>query len=447
MNSSIKSIIKDSAIEKYVRYIHSLVGRNFSKEFYAFYNCLFENELKSKDEIQNLQLNKMQEICVKAYNYIDFYKKKFDDFDFHPSQLKTLEDVKKIPTLSKDEFRANPKALIYSNYRGRIHQSFTSGTSGTSLSVYGNKNVNDRERAAICYQWARVGYEPMDGRIEFRGFIKNNKDYIYVPDEKVLRINIIKLGVENIKRVVQKMRDSGYKFIHGYPSAIFKFYKLLYSNNLIFEPIGILFSSEILYKWQYDFIDDLVPNSKKICHYGSVEKVVLGAWTEERKYSFIPTYGFAETDEITNEIIGTGFINDVMPLIRYRLKDSAEGLTEAPLDVSKTLFPVIENIAGRLEDLTYTTKGAAVPPAIVTFPFKKLQYLNACKLVQNNMASFELMVEAKENSSSRNEAVDVRNKLLTIYGDNAKISITFVNKIQPEKSGKFRWIECKFQPL
>ncbi|MCP4550621.1 MAG: hypothetical protein GY834_00960 [Bacteroidetes bacterium] len=447
MNSSIKSIIKDSAIEKYARYIHSIVGRNFSKEFYAFYNCLFENELKSKDEIRNLQLNKMQEVCVKAYNYIDFYKKKFDDFDFHPSQLKTLEDIKKIPTLSKDEFRANPKALIYSNYRGRIHQSFTSGTSGTSLSVYGNKNVVDREWAAICYQWARVGYEPMDGRIEFRGFVKNNKDYIFVPNEKVIRINIIKLSEENIRRVVQKIRKSGYKYIHGYPSAIYKFYKLLSSINQLPEPVGILFSSEVIYDWQYDFINELVPHSKKICHYGSVEKVAIGAWTEERKYSFIPTYGLVEADEVTDEIIGTGFINDVMPLIRYKLKDSVAGFTEVPLNNRRTLFPVISKISGRLEDLTYTTNGVMIPPAIVTFPFKNLLHLQACKLIQNNITNFELLVEAFEDSNSKKEAYDVRDKLLTVYGHDAKISISFVNKIQPEKSGKFRWIECKFQPL
>ena len=108
----------------------------------------------------------------------------------------------------------------------------------------------------------------------------------------------------------------------------------------------------------------------------------------------------------------------------------------------KALFPIIDKILGRIEDYTYNTKGDLIPPAVVTFPFKKLKQIRACKIIQHTFIDFELIFEVLEDDTTRKEVNNVVNDLKKIYGENANMTIRYNDKIPVDKSGKFRWIEC-----
>lgn len=441
-------ITKDSFIEKIIRNIKIFIPfkvRTFNKEFYNFLYLLKENETKSFKEMKNHQFSKLKEQVENVYKFSEFYKKKYDQFGFHPKDLKTLNDLSKIPILTKDEVRKNAKLMVLKNFRGKLYYGHTSGTTGKPLKLFFDKKTIMREWASICYQWERVGYKPTDGRVEFRGFIEKDVNFVFFPENKVLRINIIKMSEENINLILNKIKSKGYHFFHGYPSAIYKFAKILEKKKKNIHPKAILLASEVLYDWQMEIIDRVFPLSKKIIHYGQAEKIILGAWDNERKYSFIPSYGLLEINESNNEIIATGFINEIMPFIRYKLTDTIEGYNEKPLIPEKTLFPVIKTILGRLEDYTYNIKGEMIPPAIVTFPFKKLKHINACKIIQNSLDNFEILFEVEKNSLSIEEANQILNDLKKIYGHNVNMRYRFLKKIPEDKSGKFRWIECKIK--
>jgi phenylacetate-coenzyme A ligase PaaK-like adenylate-forming protein len=204
--------------------------------------------------------------------------------------------------LTKDEVRNFGKEMIVKSYKGKIYSDHTSGTTGKTLQIFRDKKTSSREWAAICYQWERVGYTPYDGRVEFRGFITSNDDYMFLPNQRILRINLIKLSSQNIRAVIKKINKTGYKFFHGYPSGIYKFTKILVENNLQIEPEAVLFASEILYDWQIEVVEKAFPRCKLIAHYGQTEKVALGAWTDERTYHFIPTYGIVERSNIQRSL-------------------------------------------------------------------------------------------------------------------------------------------------
>jgi len=443
----LKKLAKDTILEKCGRILSSIIPykyRVLNKEFFNFLNLLLENERKLYDEIKEYQFMKMKKLINEAYNYSDFYKEKFDQYFFHPSLLKNYDDIKKIPTLTREEVRKYGENIVLSNYKKQLHKSFTSGTTGKSLRIYRDKRTFFREWASICYQWERVGFKPGDGRVQFRGFIDSNDLYINIPDEKVLRINIIKMSKQNIEKIVNKIRNKNYRFFHGYPSAIYKFSRLIQEANIEIKPDAIMMASEVLYDWQMQVIDETFSFAKKISHYGQAEKVALGAWTNKRKYSFIPSYGLLEYDKKTNEMIGTGFINEIMPLIRYRLTDSVESFSEKPVDSNLMLFPVIDKIVGRQEDYTYDIEGNLITPAVVTFPFKHLKHISACKIIQESLTDFELIIESDKTSNSIKEAEQIVNDLKKIYGDRANIFYKFTDKIPVGRTGKFKWIECKF---
>ncbi len=446
-----KFIKKNKSLETLVRKLYSVIPyekRKLDKEYYEFATLLEDNEKKTVEEIKHYQFEKLKQIMNIAYNHTDFYNEKYKKANFHPDDLKSLDDLHKIPLLTKDEVRQNAQQMVDKRVGiNSLLKGTTSGTTGKALELFYDKKTNSREWASICYQWKRVKYEVADGRIELRGFIQDDRDFIYLPDEKVLRVNIIKMSSSNIDKIINKINQIGYEFIHGYPSAIFKFAKIIESEKKKYTPKAIMMASEVLYDWQVEVIDNIFDCSK-IIHYGQAEKVALAAWTDERKYSFIPTYGILESDEDTKELVATGFINEVMPLIRYSLTDTVENFEKKPIKDSQTLFPVIKNIEGREEDYTYDENNNLIPPAVVTFPFKQLKYIDAAKIVQYGINNFELILETQVVQNDEKLQKEIEKMIIDfqkLYGKKGQFKINLTKKIPLGANGKFRWIECKIK--
>ncbi|MCO6499795.1 MAG: phenylacetate--CoA ligase family protein [Vicingus serpentipes] len=449
----LKKIEEDSSVGRILRNLLSLYPYKkwkLGKSFFQFYNLLFQNEKLSFEEMQSYQLNEMKRVVNQAYNNTVFYKEKYDEAGFHPSQLKSLSDVSLIPVLTRSEVKENSSKMIDINFKGKIYQSVTSGTTAKPLTVYRNKATAQKEWAAICYQWSRVGYQPGDGRIEFRGILDKATTFIHLKHERVLRVNIVEMDENNLDLILAAIRTSNYKFIHGYPGSIYKFFNLVKRKYGQF-PTDIkiksfLLASENIFDWQIELMREMIPEAKVICHYGQAEKVALGAWNNpdsyrDENYHFIPSYSFVEVRE--NAVIGTSFISDVMPLIRYEVNDSMKLKSAKPI-AEKTLYPVVEQIRGRIEDITYTTEGKSVPPALVTFPFKKLKLIDSCKITQVGKTKFEILVQSsKEKEELSIEINELEQKMKVIYGESATFNFLFTDKIPLTKNGKFKWVEYK----
>ena len=62
-----------------------------------------ELETMSRPEIEKLQLERLQKIVKHCMNS-PFYKKRFDEINLKPEDIKTLDDVRKIPFTTKQDF-------------------------------------------------------------------------------------------------------------------------------------------------------------------------------------------------------------------------------------------------------------------------------------------------------------------------------------------------------
>jgi len=66
-----------------------------------------EVETKSQGEIQEIQLQRLIETVERVYNNVPFYKEKFDELNVKPSDIKSLEDLRKLPFTKKKDLRDN----------------------------------------------------------------------------------------------------------------------------------------------------------------------------------------------------------------------------------------------------------------------------------------------------------------------------------------------------
>lgn len=404
-----------------------------------------------EQEIRLWQFQRLVQLARLAYERTDFYRELYDAAGVHPDQLREPSDLQRLPILDKQTIREQTRRMVV---RGaspeQLQQVVTSGTSGSPLTLYVDRSAAAAERAAILHQWERVGYRPQLGRVEFRGILPADQLSQWFRGDRVLRININLLDPAHLRDLVETINRSGYPFLHGYPSALERFARVLEREGLasgLRPPRALLLSSEMVYQQQLDLLERVFPHSRLLAHYGQAERVALGAWTRSsRAYHFLPGYSWVEADE-TGRLIGSSLLNDVMPLLRYRTTDVAGGFRETP-DDPPHLFPVVESIEGRLEDQLRTPEGGFVSAARITFPFKEGRCYTACKLIQHEADRLELVVEvARPEDEVRREFARIIRELATVFGPAMRFELTLVREIPRLPSGKFKWVESRLPPL
>ncbi|MCK6421851.1 MAG: phenylacetate--CoA ligase [Aquabacterium sp.] len=88
-------------------------------------------ERASRDELQALQLERLQQTLAHAYEHVPHYRRAFEARGVHPSDCKTLADLARFPFTTKADLRANYPFGMFAVPREqvvRVHAS--SGTTG-----------------------------------------------------------------------------------------------------------------------------------------------------------------------------------------------------------------------------------------------------------------------------------------------------------------------------
>ncbi len=108
----------------------------------------------SRDELQTLQLSRLQETVRYAYEKVPFYRKKLQEAGMHPGEFKTLDDLQALPFTTKEEMRDNyPYGLFAVPMKEVVRIHASSGTTGRPVVMgYTRKDLDNwkEQVARIC---------------------------------------------------------------------------------------------------------------------------------------------------------------------------------------------------------------------------------------------------------------------------------------------------------
>ena len=305
---------------------HMLVGNSLFKKNYQM---LIERESMSDMEINIIQIQKLKEILCHAYTNVPYYKDLFHEISFDPFLFKDVSELEQIPFLTRELINKNFERLISTKkIRKGYYTATTGGSSGHPLKIYMDYNSIYEENAFIYYNRRKLGYSFGDKLVTFRGidigpsFWKNN------PMHKEIIMSPLKLSKQSLPEYLNRINSFNPVFFNGYLSAIWYFAKLLEESNLEFKPVlkGIFLISENADPKQRQFIENFF-KVKSSTFYGHSERCIFGEEIHPNQYKFDPFYGYTETipnSENRFSIVGTGFLNKTMPLIRYKTDDECE---------------------------------------------------------------------------------------------------------------------------
>ena len=129
------------------------------------------HERRSPESISRLQERKLIALVRHAYDRVPFYRRLFESANIEPADVRSLDDLKRLPIVSKDDLLAQPPGdtLAGGVDPDRCARSSSSGTSGAPLTVLSLP----RDKSTMNLVWARAylanGMRPWHRLVAFTG--------------------------------------------------------------------------------------------------------------------------------------------------------------------------------------------------------------------------------------------------------------------------------------
>jgi len=148
-------------------------------------------------------------------------------------------------------------------------------------------------------------------------------------------------------------------------------------------------------------------------------------------------YGYTEI--VGDEVIGTGFLNDVMPLIRYSPGDKA--IVEKSEDNFLSLPITVKDFIGRSTDMIQTEDGRKLAGVNFYTMMYKIPGVEMFQIIQKSLSNIEVQFIPSNKYDKQTESQIVEGMIDRIGACN--LTIKPVKELERTQSGKFKTIKSE----
>ena len=191
-----------------------------------------EMETMTREQIEELQLKRLKATVRHCMNSA-FYKKRFDDIGLSPDDIKSLDDLRKIPFTTKQDLRDTYPFGIRSvplEKCIRLHSS--SGTTGNpTVILHTQKDLDEWANAVARCLWM-VGARPDDVFQNTSGYGMFTGGLGFQYGAEKLGMLTIPAAAGNTKRQIKFMTDFGTTVVHAIPSYASRIYEVMQQEGI-----------------------------------------------------------------------------------------------------------------------------------------------------------------------------------------------------------------------
>lgn len=413
---------------------------------------LVESQWLDANAIRLRQLAALNDVVQHAKLTVPFYRDRLGGV----SELKGLDELAGLPLTTKSDIRAAGRAVVSHRFAGRsLEEVHTGGTTGTPLTVYCDRQTLQRNFAFFARFKTWMGVTGSQRVAVFAGRPIVPPDQTAPPfwrENLFARSRLFSsyhIGKNSVGAYADALTAFKPVLIDSYPSSIEPIARWLLDQGVTtIRPRAVITSSETLHAPARELMERAF-GCKVFDHYGAAEMAAFISQCEQGTYHVNPEFGIAEV--ITNdrpaapgetgELVVTGFINPVMPLIRYTTGDLA--VQGADGCRCGRAFPTVAAIIGRLDDVITTPDGRRV--GRLDPIFKAVASLVECRIVQDAIdhVRVEMVVKGEFPEQERQR---LRGELALRLGPTMRVSFAEVAQIPRSGSGKLRTVVNLIDP-
>jgi phenylacetate-CoA ligase len=408
----------------------------------------------SREKLLEYQNRKVQEIVNYAYRHVPFYHEKFRQLGLRPEEVKTVEDLKKIPIIERRELQRNADKTISDEFDvSKLKRISTSGSTGQPLFTYITKKEDAFRKAKLLRANIICGQKLRDKWVVITGPQHQAEKYllqrflsIYMP----IPISVFDDAATQISEIEKIDPD----ILDGYSSSLLLLAKEAEKKGTeTIRPRMIIGGAELIDSSSRKFIE-AVFNAPFYDEYACVELERLAWQCEKRRQyhidadSVIMQFLDKRGDEIgpgeTGEIVCTSLFNYAMPFIRYAVGDMGK-VTRETLCSCGISFPLMEVIEGRKDSLIFLRDGRVLSPLVFGWIMEFFKYyacIDQYRVIQKRTDLFKFIIKKRSSSVDDKvmeaELIEHFRQFLTLDLSKVSFDVTFVDEIPLDRSGKLR---------
>jgi len=343
-------------------------------------------EKMSKSELKELQERKLRQTVEFAYRYSEFYRKLYDQAGVKPDDIKSLEDLEKLPFVKKQDLRDNyPYGMFAVPLKDVVRIHASSGTTGKPTVTgytYSDLELWTESLARGLYA-AGVRKEDIVQNAYGYGLFTGGLGFHYAAEK--IGATVIPASSGNTQRQIELMRDLGTTVICCTPS--YMIYLAEYA-----EKMGVSLQNDTKLRMGFFGAEPWSEETRKrieektgidaINVYGTSEisgpvvtecheKAGIHFWSDIFIIEVIdPETGERLGEGEKGELVVTVLGKEALPMIRWRTGDIT-AIIEEKCNCGRW-HPRIERIVGRADDM-FIVRGVNVFPSQVEYALMQVK--------------------------------------------------------------------------
>jgi len=408
-------------------------------------------------QMEAYRLKKLKDLIDYSAKKVPYYIEIFGRLRLKSSDIKTIEDIKKIPVLTKDTMRKEVDRLISNDYnKFKVKIGKTGGTTGVPVKIYKDEHNRSFTWASYYrwYKWMGLSYgDPVTTLWGSKLVLSESLKDKYMDKLKFIlsnskNVNTFNMIPNNMGKIAEYVLSSNTVLLKGYLSSLINFGKFVQSNSIRFPHLKAVSTTT----------ESLLPHNRKFLEkafgvpvydqYGCGEiSAISYECTSHKGLHINLEHVICEVvDEDLNplmnqsgRLLATDLDNKVMPLIRYENGDYAT-LTDEPCDCGVNQ-PLMKSIDGRTTDTLTLKTGAKVHGVFITDVFNELDFtasrFQRFQVIQKEEGKIILYIEATDAITEKEKQV-LEKALLNFF---IEIEIFSIDRIDNELNGKYLYIK------
>jgi len=431
------------------------------ERYITYLNLLEKTQWWSYSELEKLQLKKLKKLLQHANDNVPFYHKMFKKLNFKTEDIKSVNDLNKLPILTKEIVNKNFNELYARNYsKEEFILSSTGGSTAAPMKFYIDKKWDACNMAAAYRSWSWAGYKLGNKMVYLWSAPQDlkqssNMDKVRNYLLRTITLDAFNLTEENMNKYAKILTRFKPKVINTYASVMFTFSEYIKKIDIdTINPKAILTTADMLYDYKRKSIEQAF-NCEVFDYYSGRDTTLQAAECPEHfgyhlsienaVVEFMKGKEHVASGETGNLII-TDLCNYAMPFIRYEIGDlGAPSDERCPCGRN---LPIMKSLKGRTYDYILTSDGRLLSgiffhSMIVYYNIQGIKEFQILQKTKDKITVF-IVKNEKENTEDINRFISLIKKNV---GEKVQVELEYVYSIKQTPTGKLRHVISNINKL
>ncbi|MHA1833620.1 MAG: phenylacetate--CoA ligase family protein [Candidatus Baldrarchaeia archaeon] len=329
---------------------------------------LKKDQWKDPQQLERIQFKKLKAVLNHAYDYVPFYHRLFKFAKIRPDDIRNFEDMRKIPPTSKQDIQQNFLDMLTRGVdTSKLDSCVTSGSTGIPLKVFRDPSFTRAgyHSSVNSYILSECGVRSTDNFVTVWGRDAKSIQWGKKYERLWMGISEIVVPLFPPAELVNILRQIKPDVLNTFPSILSTLANYDISG---IRPRIVLTQGELVTQHCRNLVRKMF-GLELFETYGCIEfgnlafdcneHCGLHVITNSALIEFVDETGEHVSFGEQGEFVVTGFLNYIMPLIRYRIGDM--GIPTDEKCACGRSWPIIKGIQGRIDDYLTLPSGKKIP--------------------------------------------------------------------------------------